>query len=147
MYVTTKREGFMKNNKLLYLTLVVACVTATLQVLPSYDRVTVTNGTPFTIEVAANYPACSGDNWQIGPGQTVSAPSRRGVCLLTSLDAIIQEEMEGGVGVRGVKTIVRRNAAGYYSGPGTTYSKFLVVGPQYDTNGKTSYKVVRDTSG
>lgn len=108
---------------------------ASMSALLSYDRVSVTNNTPYKVTIHAGYASCRSDDWTVQPGQTAEAPSGRGACLLQNLEATVYEEIIEG-------KPVPKGARNYYSS-GTSYSQFAVTGPAYDANKQSYYTVTR----
>jgi hypothetical protein len=84
----------------------------------SYDDVSVTNSTPFTIRGTVFYAACENDGFtDLRPGQTWK--HSRGLCLITSIWATVETD-KGDVGAK------------TYESSGTSYSQFAVAMYQGD---------------
>lgn len=78
----------------------------------SYDDVSVTNSTPFTIRGTVFYAACENDGFEgLHSGNTWK--HSRGLCLITSVWVTVQTD-KGDVGAKP------------YESTGTSYSQFMV---------------------
>jgi len=96
-----------------------------------YPDVNVTNSTPYPVTGGVTYESifCSNDTFNLNPGPGTTWSNGRGVCLITSVYAVVTYN---GQGVQ----------AAPYSSSGTSYSQFAVV-----QTGDGAFAVTRLTGG